>query len=184
MDHSGRICLGVITGAHGLRGQVRVTSFTDVPEDVAALGPLWDDAGSRQFTLHLTGGAAKGRLLATVDGVRDRTAAEALKGTSLFVDRDVLPPPDENEYFYSDLIGLSADLVDGTVLGTVRAVYDFGAGDVVEVEQPDGALVLVPFTEAAVPDVDLAAQRLVIDPPPGLLEPATPEEAPETEEAL
>jgi 16S rRNA processing protein RimM len=168
------ICIGVITGAQGVRGAVRIKSFTALPEDVAAYGPVADETGQRIFALHPVG-RAKGVVIATISGVVDRDAAERLKGVRLYVARDKLPAPGEEEYYHADLIGLAAVLRDGTLLGRVRAVHEYGAGDSLEVARESGGTVIVPFTRAAVPEVDLAAGRLVIDPPDGLLDARTVE---------
>jgi len=175
-----RICVGVITGAQGVRGAVRIKSFTAAPEDVAAYGPVADEAGERSFDLRAVG-RAKGGVIATIAGIADRDAADRLKGVRLYVAREKLPAPGEEEYYHADLIGLAAVLKDGTVLGRVRAVHEYGAGDSIEVLRDDGGTVLVPFTRAAVPKVDLAAGLVVIDPPDGLLDGRTVEsEAEET----
>jgi len=163
------VLMGVITGAHGVRGLVRVKSFTAEPADLAAYGPLEDAAGERRFALDLAG-AVKGVLLARVPGVEDRDAAERLKGTRLYLPRAALPAPGEEEYYHADLIGLRAVLKDGSSFGVVRSVNDFGAGDSLEIERSDGGLVLVPFTSTTVPVVDIAEGRLVLDPPEGLLD--------------
>jgi 16S rRNA processing protein RimM len=163
------LCVGIITGAQGVRGAVRIKSFTAVPEDVAAYGPVADEDGQRAFALRLVG-RAKGVVIATIAGVADRDAAERLKGVRLYVARDKLPAPGEEEYYHADLIGLAAVLRDGTPLGRVRAVHEYGAGDSLEVVRESGATVMVPFTRAAVPEVDLAAGRLVIEPLDGLLD--------------
>jgi 16S rRNA processing protein RimM len=117
-------------------------------------------------------------LLATIDPVNDRSQAEALRGLRLYLPRAALPAPSEDEYYHADLIGLAAMLTDGRVIGRVRAVHDFGAGDMLEVEREVGQPVMVPFTRAVVPVVDLAAGRLVLDPPPGLLEPIPDDASP------
>ncbi len=166
-----RVCVGVVTGAHGVTGAVRVKSFTAIPEDIAHYGPLADESGRRQFALTLVG-AAKGVLLARIAGVADRNRAEALRGLRLYLPHAALPPPAAEEYYHADLIGLAVALPDGTPIGWVRAVHDFGAGDVIEIARPIASPALVPFTRAAVPLIDLAAARLVIDPPPGLLDAA------------
>ena len=165
-----RVCVGVITGPHGVRGAVRVKSFTAAPADVARYGPLEDEGGARQFRLHLVG-SAKGVLIAKVAGVADRDRAEALRGLRLYLPRAALPPTGDDEYYHADLIGLDVVLGDGTAIGRVRAVHDFGAGDTLEIDRPAGPPVMVPFTRAVVPLVDLGAGRLLIDPPPGLLHP-------------
>lgn len=161
--------LGVITGAHGVKGEVRVKSFTAAPGAIAGYGPLEDEPGQRRFALAVRG-AVRGQLIARVDGVLDRNAAERLKGTRLYVARDALPAPAADEYYHADLVGLAVLLKDGGPLGRVRAVHDFGAGGNLEVEKPDGGVVLVPFTEQVVPEVDLVEGRLVVDPPAGLLD--------------
>ena len=167
----GRVCLGAIAGGHGVAGAVRIKSFTAEPKDVAAYGPLSDESGERVFRIKVTG-MSKSMVLAEIEGVDDRTAAAALKGVRLYVARACLPAAEQEEYYHDDLVGLAVDLADGVRLGTVSAVHDFGAGDMIEVERPGpAASILVPFTRAVVPVVDLAAGRLVIDPPPGLLEP-------------
>ncbi|MGE5269591.1 MAG: ribosome maturation factor RimM [Thiohalocapsa sp.] len=164
-----RVCVGVVTGAHGVRGAVRLKSFTAEPGDIASYGPLQDESGRRQYKLRVTA-TAKGVLIATLDGVADRDQAEALRGLRLYLPRSALPPPPEDEYYHADLIGLTAELGDGAVIGTVCAVHDFGAGDMLEIARLQGPPVLVPFTKAVVPIVDLAAGRLIVDPPPGLFD--------------
>jgi len=174
MSGEKRVCVGIITGAHGVRGAVRLKSFTAEPADVARYGPLEDESGERQFRLRITG-SAKGVIIATLAGVADRDRAASLRGLRLYLPRDALPPPGDEEYYHADLIGLDATLAGGTSLGRVRAVHDFGAGDTLEIERPQGPPLMVPFTRAVVPTVDIPGGRLVIDPPPGLLdEPARP----------
>ena len=146
----------------------RATVLTIFPEMLP--GPLADESGERRLTLRLVG-AAKGVLIAKLAGVEDRDRAEALRGLRLYLPRAALPPTADDEYYHADLIGLDAALGDGTPLGRVRAVHDFGAGDTLEIERPEGPPALVPFTRTVVPVVDLEAGRLVIDPPPGLLDP-------------
>jgi 16S rRNA processing protein RimM len=164
-----RLCVGAIAGARGLRGEVRVRSFTDVPEDIASYRPLTDASGEREFHLHIVG-HHKDQLIARVEGVEDRTAAEALGRVELFVPRTVLPEPEEGEFYHADLIGLSAELAEGGILGVVRAVHDFGAGTLLEIRKPDGRDAMVPFTNLVVPTVDMAGGRIVVAPPPGLLD--------------
>jgi 16S rRNA processing protein RimM len=174
---TGRVCVGVIAGARGLRGEVWIKSFTANPADVAAYGPVSDLAGERRWRIRIVG-EAKGRLAARIDGVSDRTAAEALKGAKLFVARNALPAPGEDEYYHADLIGLRAVLIGrgepaeraGSYLGRVRGVHEFGAGTVLEIENPDRGVHLVPFTREAVPVVDVAAGRLEVALIPGLID--------------
>ncbi len=169
--------MGVIVGVHGVRGAVRLKSFAERPEDMLSYGPLEDEAGkSYRLTAQ---GQAKGVLLARIDGVTDRTAAEALKGTMLFVARDALPDAAENEFYHADLIGLRVERLDGSELGEVLAVHDFGAGDLIDVRLSGShQTVLLPFNRDSVPVVDLEGGRLVVDPMSGLLDDddAVPEE--------
>ncbi len=155
-----KVCIGAITGVRGLKGEVRIKSFTADPDDVAAYGPLTDEAGGRSFTLRVTA-HAKGQVIARLDGINDRTAAEALKGTGLYVSRTVLPEPEEDAYYLADLVGLAVETESGESLGLVKAVHNFGAGDVIELE--DG--MMAPFTKATVPVVDLDKGRIVVIPP-------------------
>lgn len=162
------VLVGVIAGAHGVRGAVRVKSFTEAPEGVAAYGPLYDETGKR-FDLRVVG-ATKGGVIARLAGVDDRNAAEALRGQQLYVPRSALPATEAEEFYQADLVGLAVETVGGEALGRVRAVHNYGAGDMLEVERPGRRSLDIPFTRAAVPVVDLAGGRLVVDPLPGLLE--------------
>jgi 16S rRNA processing protein RimM len=148
---------------------VRIKSFTQAPEDIARYGPLTDEAGDRCFELSLVG-AVKGVVLARLSGIEDRGQAEALRGLRLHLPRAALPQTEAEEYYHADLIGLEAVLGDGTRVGRVRAIHDFGAGDTLELARPGASPVMVPFTRAVVPSIELAAGRLVLDPPPGLLD--------------
>ena len=163
-----KVCIAVITGAHGVRGQVRVKSFTEEPDGVLAYGPVTDGTGARQFRLQRTG-AARGQMLARIDGVTDRNAAEALRGVELYVDRDRLPPPEEEEFYYADLIGLKAVDAAGNEFGSVRAMQNFGAGDLIEIAVAGGRVELYPFTRAIVPVIDLEAGSVVVVPPAEIL---------------
>lgn len=162
-----RLRAAVITGVHGVRGIVRVKSFTEMPEAIADYGPL-EGSDGRSYEVEVTG-SAKGVLLCRLSGVADRNAAEALKGVELFLSRGLLPADeDEDEWYAADLIGLEAVFPTGEPAGTVLAVHDFGAGDLLEIACPDGAVELLPFAEAFVPEVSLDERRIVIDPPAGL----------------
>ncbi len=159
-----KLCVAVVTGAHGVRGAVRLKSFTAEPEAVADYRPLTDRTGARTFELTLTG-RAKDALVARIAGVDDRDAAQALRGTELYIERDLLgAPEDEDEFYQADLIGLTAETEDGAVYGTVRAVQNFGAGDLLEVDLQGGGSVLLPFNRTLVPLVDLEAGRIVVVP--------------------
>ncbi len=156
------VVMGVITAAHGIRGEVKLKSFTARPEDIAAYGPLLIGDGPKRARI-LSLKPAKGQFVARLEGIDDRTAAEALKGKKLKLERTRLPEPDEEEFYYSDLVGLKAVDETGRELGKVAAVHDFGAGDLLEIRPGGGGKsFLVPFTREVVPVVDIPAARLVI----------------------
>ena len=155
------VCLGRVVGAHGVRGIVRVQSHTANPDDLAAYGALSDETGTRHFALTVAG-HVKGLVLARIEGVDDRDAAEALRGTDLYIPRAALPPTEDEEYYHADLLGLRAESEDGTALGQVSAVHDHGAGPIVEIQPPDGPSTLVPFTREHVPAVDIEGGRMVV----------------------
>jgi 16S rRNA processing protein RimM len=166
-----RVCMGVVGAPHGVRGAVRIKSFTDEPDAIADYGALEDERGERKFTLRVTGAAkGDGMVIAMLSGVADRDQAEAIKGLRLYAPRAVLPATEEDEFYHADLVGLAAMLDDGTRLGTIIAVHDFGAGDMIEIAPSVGQPVLVPFTRAAVPVVDVGGGCVVVDPPEGLLD--------------
>ncbi len=159
----GRVCLGAIAGAHGVKGLVKLKSFTAVPEDIVAYGPLSDERDQQTFALELVGRSG-GLLLARIEGVANRDRAEALKGTRLYVARGALPEPEEEEYYHADLIGLVARDQSGGTLGRVKAVHSYGAGDILEIEGA-GRPLLLPFTKAVVPEVDIETGQFVVCPP-------------------
>ncbi|MFC3529070.1 ribosome maturation factor RimM [Paracoccus mangrovi] len=160
-----RVCVGAIAGAFGVRGEVRLKSFTSQPDDIAAYSPLWTEDGKRMFTVRLTR-PVTGGLGARLSGVDTREAAEALKGVTLWADRDKLPVLPDDEFYHADLIGLAVYDTGGVLLGKVRAIYDHGAGDILEIFGPGRKqTLLLPFTRAVVPTVDLTAGRIIADPP-------------------
>jgi 16S rRNA processing protein RimM len=169
MGSERRVLMGLVLGVHGIKGAVRILSYAAEPEDIASYGLLEDESGGRKFSLTVVG-KARGAVLAEVEGIGDRDAATALKGTKLYVRRSALPAPAEGEFYWDDLVGLRAELKGGTALGEVTAVHDYGGGPSLEVKREAGASVMVPFTNRVVPVVDLEAGRLVIDPPEGLLD--------------
>jgi 16S rRNA processing protein RimM len=165
-----RVCVGAVAGAFGVRGEVRLKSFCAEPADIATYGPLSNEDGTRQFDVTLTRPVKTG-YAARLTGVLTREAADALRGTRLYAPRAALPSLPDDEFYHADLIGLAALDTGGTRLGKVAAVLDHGAGDLLELRGPglEGP-VLVPFTRAVVPTVDLAAGRVIIDPPAGLFD--------------
>jgi 16S rRNA processing protein RimM len=157
-----RILLGRIVGAHGIRGDVVIDSYAGEPGNIGAYGPLSSEDGSKQLTIKVVRVTPKG-VVARVAGVADRNGAEALKGTALYVSRDCLPAAGEDEFYYADLAGLRADNEAGERIGSVVAMQNYGAGDLLEVRL-DGQTIteLLPFTNAFVPVVDVAGGRVVV----------------------
>ena len=161
-DH---VCVGAIAGAFGVRGEAKIKCFTDDPSAVGNYGPLHTEDGKRNFKIKLNR-PIKGGYAARLSGVETREDAEALKGTRLYADRSALPEPDEEEFYYADLLGLRIETADGTVLGKIKAVQDFGAGDVIEYMPAGGGESLyLPFTREVVPTVDVAGGRIIAVPP-------------------
>lgn len=160
-----RICIGAIAGAFGVTGEVRLKSFCSTPSDIAAYGPLWSEDGTRQFRVTLTK-PVTGGFGARIAGVDTREAAEALRGTSLYINRARLPSLPDDEFYHADLIGLDAVDTGGEPLGKVTAIHNHGAGDIIEISPTrHKSALLLPFTKAIVPNVDLAAGRLIVDLP-------------------
>jgi 16S rRNA processing protein RimM len=159
-----QICVARIGAAHGVGGAVRLWTFTEDPLAVQRYGPLSTGDGARQFEVTVAR-EARGHLVATLKGVTTRQEAERLNGIELFVPREKLPPTEENEYYHADLVGLAAVTTAGQPLGSVIAIHNFGAGDIIEIAPPQGATMLLPFSNAVVPTVDLAGRRVVIELP-------------------
>jgi len=160
-----RICVAQFGAPHGIRGEVRLRSFTEDPAAIKTYGPLESEDGSRRFTIEALR-PAKDHFVARLAGIGDRDAAEKLTNIKLYVSRDRLPPiEDEGTYYHADLVGLAAVTADGNALGTVTAILNFGAGDLVEIKPEGGSTTLmVPFTDTAVPEIDMAARRMVVNP--------------------
>jgi 16S rRNA processing protein RimM len=163
------ILLGVIGAAHGIKGEVRIKAFTADPLAIAEYGPLTDEKGRRFEIAEIR--PAKEVVVARLKGITSREAAESLNGVNLFVSRDKIPAPeDEDEFLQADLIGCAVVGPDGVVLGTVTTVANYGAGDLLDILLPDGRSVLMPFTKAFAPRIDIAARRIEAVPPEGLFE--------------
>lgn len=158
------VVVGQIAGAFGVRGEVRVKSFCAEPADIALYTPLRADDG-QVFRVLVVTGTAPGVLVTRIEGISTKEEADALKGARLWADRARLPEPDDEEYYHADLIGLEARDPGGALVGRVKAVLNHGAGDMLEITRAGDESLLVPFTRASVPVVDIAAGRLVIDPP-------------------
>lgn len=163
------ILLGVIGAAHGIKGEVRIKAFTGDPLAIADYGPLTDEKGRRFEIAEIR--PAKEVVVARLKGITSREAAESLNGVNLLVSRDKIPAPeDEDEFLQADLIGCAVVGPDGVVLGTVTTVANYGAGDLLDILLPDGRSVLMPFTKAFAPRIDIAARRIEAVPPEGLFE--------------
>jgi 16S rRNA processing protein RimM len=163
-----RICVARIGAPHGVRGEVKLWSFTGEPAAVADYGPLESQDGTLRFEIEALR-PAKDHLVARLSGVRDRDAAQRLTNVDLYVPRERLPAPAPEEFYHADLIGLRAEDRDGTALATVVGIHDFGAGDLLELRAAGASgTVLMPFTAETVPVVDIAGGRVVIDPPQDL----------------
>lgn len=161
---SNLVLMGVFGAAVGLKGEIRLKSYTADPVDIAGYGPLLTRDG-RAFEI-ISVREANEVVVVRVKGISDRTAAEKLTNIELFVPREVLgEAEDDDEFFHADLVGLNAETAAGERLGTVAALYDFGAGDMVEIKPPRGKPLVYPFTKAVVPVVDIAGGRIVIEPP-------------------
>lgn len=164
------IAVGKIIGAHGIRGELVVKTYTAEAGSIAAYGTLFDETGAREFTVIQSRPAKKGTIL-RLNEISTRNDAESLKGRELFISRGALPPAEENSYYYADLIGLEAIDVGGQKIGIVVAVQNFGAGDLLEIRREGQAETdLVPLTEEFVPSIELEHGRVVIDPADGLFE--------------
>ena len=162
------ICVGSIAGAYGVRGEVRLKSYTAQPEAIEAYNPLQTEDGSRQFDVGILH-VVKNGLAVRLSDVASKEEADALKGVKLYVPRTRLPTLTDDEYYYADLIDLAVFDTGGTALGTVKSVQNHGAGDLLEIQGPGlKTTVLLPFTREAVPTVDMASGRIIADPPDGL----------------
>jgi 16S rRNA processing protein RimM len=172
---SERICVAQIGAAHGVRGELRLKPFTEDPLSVTRYGPMETEDGKRRFEIE-TARPAKDMLVVRLKGVADRETAERLTNLRLYVARERLPKPADDEFYYADLIGLAAVTAEGTRFGTVKAMHNFGAGDLLEIEPTAGGnTLLLPFTAAIVPVVDVSGGRVVVTPPDEVVVPGEPE---------
>ncbi|GJL90470.1 ribosome maturation factor RimM [Hyphococcus sp.] len=163
-DKEKRICLGAFAGAHGVKGETRVKTFTQNPSNISSYGLVETEDGAKQFHLKFIKGLKDGFVLVRAPQINTREDAEALKGVRLYVNRSALPEPEEDEFYLDDLVGLKAVDETGAAIGVVTAVYNFGADDLLELgDIPDVKGVrLVPFTKANVPEIDLGKQRVTV----------------------
>jgi 16S rRNA processing protein RimM len=156
-----QICVARIGAAHGVRGAVKLWTFTEDPFAVKDYGPLTTKDGARHFEV-TSAREARDHLVATFKGVTTREEAERLNGIELYVAREKLPATEDDEYYHADLIGLAAETTAGVTLGRVIAIHNFGAGDIIEIAPPSGATLLLPFSNAVVPTVDVPGGRVII----------------------
>ncbi len=164
-DRERLVCIAQVATAHGVRGALRLRCFTERPENVAAYGPLLDATGRELLRIRVTG-SWRGGVIVSAEGIRDRAAAEALRGRKLYVPRSALPPTEVEEYYHEDLVGLRVIDEAGEPLGEVLAVQDFGAGPLLEIGHDRRDSTLLPFTRETVPEIDLERGRLVVVRPP------------------
>jgi 16S rRNA processing protein RimM len=158
------VLVGVFGAPHGVRGELRLKSYTQDPQSIADFGALHDSSG-REFQLLAARPLKDDLLVVKVKGVTDRDAAQKLTNVQLFLAREKLPPPDEDEFYCRDLIGLRAETRDGKLIGKIVAVPNYGAGDILEVAPPAGDTLLFPFIRAVVPEIDLAGGKVIVEPP-------------------
>jgi 16S rRNA processing protein RimM len=158
------IQLGRIAAAHGLKGEVKIESYTENPRDIASFGALRDDSGAARFTLHLTGTAGR-LLIARVDGCATREQAEKLQGQTLWLPRELLPPLRKGQTYHADLVGMDVMLESGERYGRIHAVHNFGAGDVIEITRTDGNNEMLPFASHFFPKIESEQRRVIISPP-------------------
>ncbi|TQS71788.1 16S rRNA processing protein RimM [Rhodobacteraceae bacterium] len=168
MSDAERTCVGAIAGAFGVKGEVRLKSFCADPGAIAEYAPLSNEDGTREFSISLTR-PIKGGIGARIDGVSTKEQADALRGTTLWAGRDKLPSLPDDEFYHADLVGMTVLDAGGAELGTLRAVQNYGAGDILEIAaKGQSTPLMLPFTKAIVPTVDLKAGRIIVDPPEAL----------------
>lgn len=164
-----RICVAQIGAAHGLKGEVHLRSFTQDPRAVARYGALETEDGAQKFEVESLR-AAKDHFVAKLSGIDNRDAAQALRNVKLYVPRARLPAPEnKNTYYHADLIGLTVATTRAETIGEIMAIHNFGAGDIIEIRLTDGETAMLPFTDAAVPVIDIAAGKVIVNPPEGAL---------------
>lgn len=168
MKDDRKICVGVVAGAHGIKGHVLLRSFTEDPEAIFRYKPLMDEKGERTFVFK-NQGVVKGQFIASLKGASDRNAAEALRGTKIFVERSALPPAGRRTYYEADLVGLTV-YTEEKKFGTVKALHDYGAGAFLEIQPAKGTSFMLPFTDDYVPEIDLKEGVMTIVVPEGWVE--------------
>jgi len=156
------VLVGRFGAPQGVRGEIRIKSYTADPLAIGDYGPLSDETGAKKFEIERLRPLKEDMVVAKVKGLSDRDAAGALTGVSLFVAREKLPPPDEDEFYIADLVGLSAVTPDGETIGTVKNVLNFGAGDILEIAPASGETLMLPFTKEIAPSIDFSGGKIVV----------------------
>ena len=156
------VLVGRFGAPQGVRGEIRIKSYTADPLAIGDYGPLSDETGAKKFEIERLRPLKEDMVVAKVKGLSDRDAAGALTGVSLFVAREKLPPPDEDEFYIADLVGLSAVSPDGETIGTVKNVLNFGAGDILEIAPASGETLMLPFTKEIAPSIDFSGGKIVV----------------------
>lgn len=163
MTSAKKVCIGKIVGIHGIKGEVKVKSFTEVDTNLDKYGPVENKDGSKHFDIKVTG-HSKELLRVKIKGIDDRTRAESLQGTELYISREVLPELETDEFYLEDLIGLKVLLQENKAqVGTVASVYNFGAGDVLEIKSTEGELTMIPFNKQYVPEVNIKDGYIIVE---------------------
>jgi len=159
---SRRVLVGRFGAPQGVRGEIRIKSYTADPLAIGDYGPLSDETGARGFEIERLRPLKEDMVVAKVKGLSDRDAAGALTGVSLFVARDKLPPPDEDEFYIADLVGLAAVSPEGEQIGVVKNVLNFGASDILEIAPAAGETLMLPFTKEVAPSIDFASGKIIV----------------------
>ena len=157
-----KICLGAVVGVHGIRGEVKVKCFSDNEKNLTRYGDVTNEAGDKNFSLKIVG-HSKELLRVKVKGVDDRNTAETLVGTAFYINRSLLPDLKEDEFYHTDLIGLDVRNSNGETIGEVNAMYNFGAGDIIELKLNEGALEMLPFTKDYVPTINIKEHYIIVE---------------------
>lgn len=157
-----KICLGAVVGVHGIKGEVKVKCFSDNEKNLTRYGNVTNEAGDKSFSLKIVG-HSKELLRVKVKGIDDRNTAETLVGTAFYINRDLLPDLKEDEFYHTDLIGLEAKNSNGDKIGEVNAMYNFGAGDIIELKLNEGSLEMLPFTKAYVPTINIKEHYIIVE---------------------
>ncbi|MEE2745718.1 MAG: ribosome maturation factor RimM [Pseudomonadota bacterium] len=159
-----RICVGVVTGPHGLNGAVKIKSYMVSKEDIAAFGPVTDKTGKSTYNVQLKSSNNR-NLIAELSGVEDRDASESIVGTELYLPRNVLPKLADNEFYYSDLLGLTVTDTEGQLIGKISLIDNYGAGEVMEVNLKEGGTRMFRMSREVVPEINLRKGQVIINPP-------------------